>query len=260
MPPPRPQSLPVFLLIRTAFQLLWRQRDDALRLGFIPALICFGGIIYGRDALTVVAGQMQSDAMGQFPPSVTFTVMTTLLITILAVALAVANWLRFTLLGPMGAVGLGLNIGRSHLGFVISLLFLLFAAVIAFFVLSMPILLLPGLWQSAGLVIAFLVIFVLATRLSPFVIGQAIGQPISLQQAWAASRGNGVSLATALILVQVPPLIAVELVSQILFTVGFASVAPLAMFFIGSVFQIASAILLAIVLGTAFRHLVGIRV
>lgn len=260
MASPRPQSLPVFLLVRTAFQLLWRQRDDALRLGFIPTLICFGGIVYGRDALTVVAGQMQLGGMNQLPPGVSFAVMTTLLITTLAVMLTAANWLRFTLLGPMGAVGLGLNIGRSHLGFVISSLLLLFAAAIAFVVLSMPILLLPGVWQSAGLVIAFLAIFVLATRLLPFVIGQAIGQPISLQQAWAASRGNGVSLATALILVQVPPLIAVELVSQLLFAVGFANVAPLAMFFIGSVFQIASAILLAIVLGTAFRHLVGIRV
>jgi hypothetical protein len=48
--------------------------------------------------------------------------------------------------------------------------------------------------------------------------------------------------------------------SNILLATGFATVAPLAMLFIASVFQSASAMLHAIVLATAFRQLVGIRV
>jgi hypothetical protein len=83
---------------------------------------------------------------------------------------------------------------------------------------------------------------------------------MSLQQAWSASRGNGVALATAMILVQVPMYIAATLLTSILLTIGFASAAPLAMTFVEAVFQIIDAVLIAIVLATAFRQMVGIRV
>ena len=36
---PRRQTIPVILLVKTAFQLLWQQRDDALRLGLVPTLL-----------------------------------------------------------------------------------------------------------------------------------------------------------------------------------------------------------------------------
>ena len=259
MASPRPQAIPVFLLVKTAFQILWQQRDDALRLGFIPTLICFGGFIYGRDALVIVAAQFQSGPMNPLPPGVALAVITTLLIVLLAMALVVGNWLRFMLLGPMGAVGLGFAIGWPHVGFLVSCLVLGFAAGIAFTVLCMPILLLPGLLAGIGIVVAFIVVFVAAARLLPFLVAQVIAQPMSLQQAWIASRGNGVALATALILVQVPLWIVASLLNQALFAVGFASVAPLAMIFIGAVFEIATAILQASILAAAFRQMVGIR-
>jgi hypothetical protein len=124
----------------------------------------------------------------------------------------------------------------------------------------MPLVLLPATLANIGSVIVFIVIMVALARLMPFPVGQAIGQPISLQQAWQASRGNGIALLTALILVQMPLWILYILLNDLLVAVGFAAVAPLAMLFIASVFQSAAAILHAIVLATVFRQLVGIRV
>jgi hypothetical protein len=259
MASPRPQSIPVFLLVKTAFQILWQQRDDALRLGFIPTLICFAGFIYGQDGLRTVAVQFQSGVMNPLPPGVALGVMSTLLIVLLAMALAAGNWLRFMLLGPMGAVGLGLAIGRPHVSFLAWCLILGFASGIAFTVISFPILLLPGVLAGIGVFVAFVVVLVVTARLLPFLVGQVIGQPMSLQQSWIASRGNGVPLASALILVQIPLWIAASVLNQILFAIGFAMMAPLAMIFITAVFEIAVAILQASILAAAFRQIVGIR-
>ena len=260
MASPRPQTIPVFLLVRTAYQLLWQQRDDALRLGLIPALICFGGLAYGQDALDAAAAQLQSSMMQQPAAGISVQLVATLLIVLVAACLTIANWLRFTLLGPMAAVGIGLNIGRPHVSFIISCLVLGFAASIMGSVLSMPTLLLPGMFRAIAFVVVLLVVLVLLVRLLPFAIAQAIGQPMSLQQAWNASRGNGVALATAIILVQMPMWIGSSVLSSILYVIGFTSAAPLAMLFLNSVFEIVDMILVAIVLATAFRQMVGIRV
>jgi hypothetical protein len=260
MAPPRPQTIPVFLLVRTAYQLLWQQRDDALRLGFVPTLICFGGLLYSEDLVLAMSEQMQAGMEEQMLAAHAFPLIVTGLVSLLAVLLLLANWLRFTLLGPMAAVGLGLGIGRPHVAFALAMAVLGFAAGIAISVICMPLVLLPATLANIGSVIVFIVIMVALARLMPFPVGQAIGQPISLQQAWQASRGNGIALLTALILVQMPLWILYILLNDLLVAVGFASVAPLAMLFIASVFQSAAAILHAIVLATVFRQLVGIRV
>ena len=260
MPALRPQpSIPVLLLVKSAYQILWQQRDDALRLGFVPTLICFGALLYGRGPLTVVLQHWRAGMTSPPPDGVALPVFATLMIVLLAIALAIGNWLRFMLLGPMGAVGLGLAIGRPHVSFLISTVLLVFGASIAFAVLSMPALLLPGVMGHIGIIVVLIAVTVVTVRLSPFVIGQVIAQPMSLQEAWRASRGNGVPLTTALIVVQLPIWIAVSLLNQILYLVGFAAVAPLAMLFITSLFEIAISILQASILAAAFRQMVGIR-
>jgi hypothetical protein len=256
---PRPQSIPVLLLVKTAFQILWQQRDDALRLGFIPTLICFGGFLYGASSLKQAGALFQSGMMTPLPPDVSLGILSTLLVILLATALVMANWLRFMLLGPMGAIGLGLSIGRPHISFLVWCVVLGFAGGIALSVLSMPMMLLPGMLAWVGMVVALVVVLVLVARLTPFLIGQVIVQPMSLQQAWSASRGNGISLTSALILVQVPLWIAASVLREILLAIGFADVAPLAMLFIAAVFQMVTAILQASILAAAFRQMVGIR-
>jgi hypothetical protein len=260
MPPLRPQSsIPVLLMVKSAYQVLWQQRDDALRLGLIPTLICFGGFLYGQDAIITILTQWQAGVAGPPPDGAALSAFATLLIVLLGMALAIGNWLRFLLLGPMGAIGLGLAIGRPHVNFLVSSVLLVFGASIAFAVLSMPVLLLPGIFGVAGAIAILIAVTVVTARLSPFVVAQVIAQPMSLQEAWQASRGNGVALTTALILVQVPLWIVVSLLNQILLAVGFAAVAPFAMLFITAAFEVAMSILQASVLAAAFRQMVGIR-
>ena len=260
MAAPRSQTLPVFLLIRSAYQFLWQRHDDALRLAFIPTMVAFGAFAFAEDAMVSIVSQVMAGKQDQLASGDQATVIVVAIIVLLAMAVLAVNWMRYALLGPMGAVGLGLAIGRPHMAFIVWSAALLFGASIALTVLSMPLQLLPPLIASIGVVVVFIIVLVGIARLTPFVVGQAIGQPISLQQAWAATRGNGVPLATAMILVQLPLWIVLVLLGDLLGAIGFAQVAPLAMLFIGIVFQAAGFIIQATVLSTAFRQLIGIKV
>ena len=259
MASPRPQSIPVFLLIKTAFQVLWQQRDDALRLGFIPTLVCFAALTYAEDAMVSVMKQMQAGTQAIISPDDSFAIIASALISLLALAVLAANWLRFTLLGPMGAIGLGFRIGRPHLGFIAACVVLMIGSGIALAVISMPLLFLSGLLKGVGFTVASVAVLVGLARLLPFAVGQAIGQPLTFQQTWNASRGNGVALACSLILVLLPLWVIMVVLTNLLFAIGFGQIAPLAMLFIGTAFQSAGVILQTIVLAAAFRQLVGIR-
>jgi hypothetical protein len=81
-----------------------------------------------------------------------------------------------------------------------------------------------------------------------------------LQESWAIARGNAVSLVVALALTWIPFMIGAFIVNGILVIVGFADAAPVATLFITALFQVAGWTGQAGVLGTAYRHMVGIRV
>lgn len=257
---PRSQTIPVLLVIRSVYQLLWQRKDDALRLGFVPTLLCFGGLFYSDDIIRaasqqVSAGISPEEALAGYAGML----IVSSVVVLLSIMLLMVNWMRFMLLGPMGAVGIGLNVGRPHFAFAITVIVMAFATGIALVVLSMPLLLLPEAAKTIGVIVCFIVLFVVLARLLPFAVGQAIGQPVSLQESWRAARGNGIALAVSLVLVQVPLWLAALATNFILNAIGFAAAAPLAIIFIGAVFQIVSAILQASVLATAFRQLIGIR-
>lgn len=257
---PRPQTIPVFLVIRSAYQLLWQRKDDALRLGFLPTLVCFGGLLYSNDVVQSAsrqasAGATPEEALAGYAGMLILSGV----VVLLATMLLMANWMRFMLLGPMGAVGIGLNIGRPHLAFAITVIVMAFAAGIVLTVASMPLLLLPEAFKSIGVIVGFIAVFIGFARLLPFAVGQAIGQPVSLQESWRATRGNGIALAVSLVLVQVPLWLGAIAISFILRAIGFADAAPLAMIFIAAALQSMCSILQAFVLATAFRQLIGIR-
>ncbi|WP_119303548.1 hypothetical protein [Dongia deserti] len=260
MPALRPQPIPVLLLVKSAFQVLWQQRDDGLRLGFVPTLICFAAVAYGQGAAHRAMQYMQAGTPERVSSGDLFTMILSVLIAMAALGVLVANWLRFTLLGPMAAIGLGLSIGRGHVGFVVTCIVLMFVASIAFAVICMPLLFLPPFLKGIGIAVAFIAVLVAMARLLPFAVAQAIGQPLTLQQSWNASRGNGVPLTSALILVWLPLWLLGGIVTNVLFAVGFGQIAPLAMVFIAAVFQSATSILQAIVLANAFRQMVGVQV
>ncbi|MGH6894065.1 MAG: hypothetical protein ACREEP_17605 [Dongiaceae bacterium] len=257
---PRPQSVPVFLLVRTAFQLLWQQKDDALRLGLAPVLICFGGFLYGQQDLQILAAHLNANMLDQLPDGVLVGVIAMSGILLLAYCLITVNWLRFVLLGPMASVGLGVNIGRSHGAFLLAVIGLILVIVIVLSVATMPASLLPGIIGQLASVAVFILVAVLSARFIPFLVAIAVGQPMGLRQSWMSSRGNGIPLTTALVLAYAPFLMAVMLVSTLLSMIGFAVAAPVATLFITALFQVSAWICQAGVLATAYRHMVGIRV
>lgn len=257
---PRRQSIPVLLLIKTAFQLLWQQRDDALRLGLLPTLMVFGAFLYGEQALFYFFASAQGGVLDQLSPDVVTRILVLSVIVFLAICLLTANWLRFLLLGPMGAVGLGLIIGRPHVAFLISAIALGFASMAVLMVLSLPLGFMPRPLAILGNLAVFALVMVLAFRFVPFLVSQAIGQPLTLAQSWSVSRHNGLALAMSVILIQVPFVIGLTLLQQVLDVTGFSGLAPTGTLFIVSVVQIAAWICQAGVLATAYRHLVGVRV
>lgn len=257
---PRRQTIPVFLQVKTAFQILWQQRDDALRLGLIPTLIGFGGFLYGQEALIVILNLMRTGIPVEPPPGVTGPMLVTGLVSLVATCLLVVNWLRFLLLGPMGAVGIGLSIGAAHVRFFFTAIGFVLATTVLLVVLMQPLVLLPPALATIGVLVVIAMVLILLARLAPFLIGKAIGQSMSLKQSWSVSRGNGASLAVSLILVQVPFMIGFTLLEMVLRAIGFMELAPTGTIFIGVIGQFAMLICQASILANAYRHMVGVRV
>ena len=257
---PRRQSIPIILLLRTAFQILWQQRDDALRLGLVPTLMTFGGFIYAGSALDAFLTTMESGGMQGPPPADAPRVMVLSVIVVLAICLTTANWLRFLLLGPMGAVGIGLGIGRPHFRFLASTVALGFVMMVALMVCGLVLSIMPPALALLGNFAAFAAIMLALTRFVPFLVGQAIGQHMTLAQSWNVSRGNVMAIALSLVLAQLPFIIGLTVLQQILNLVGFSAVAPAGTLFIASVVQVADWICQAGILAAAYRHMVGVRV
>ena len=271
---PRPQSIPVFLLVRTTFQLMWQQKDDVLRLGLVPVLLCFAGFLFGQDDLRLFIETMNTIATGastgtadpaanpytMLPAGALGGMLIMFLILLAAYAVITVNWLRFVLLGPMAAVGIGLNIGWSHWRYLVSFIALVLVGSFVVTVASMPASLLPGIIGQIVMVAIFIGTLLAGARLLPYLVSIAVGQPMRLQESWAIARGNAVSLVVALALTWIPFMIGAFVVNGILAIVGFAKVAPVATLFITALFQVAGWAGQAGVLGTAYRHMVGIRV
>jgi hypothetical protein len=265
MAAPRPQSIPIFLLVRTALQQLWQQKDDVLRLGLIPALLCFAGFLYGQDDMRTLFQTLARSTPGGspydlLPDGVLSGIAAMSAILVAAYALVTVNWLRFVLLGPMAAVGVGLNVGRPHWTYLVCFVGLVMAGGILVRVASLPVSLLPPFIAQLVWVAILIAVLLVGARFLPFLVSLAIGQPMRLQQSWAASRGNALSLIVALALAWVPFLAAEFVISGILAVTGFAAAAPAATLFITALVQVAAWIGQAGVLATAFRQLVGVKV
>lgn len=269
----RPQALPVFLLVRTTFQLLWQQKDDVLRLGLIPVLLCFAGYLYGQDDLVALIEAMNTiaasastatadpsvDPYAMLPAGALSGILVMSVVLLAAYSMVTVNWLRFVLLGPMAAVGLGLNIGGPHWRYLISFVGLVLLGSLVMAVASMPASLL-GIGGQVVMIAVFIVVLLVGARLIPYLVSIAVGQPMRLQESWAIARGNAVSLVVALVMAWVPFMVGVFVVNGILEIVGFAAAAPVATQFITSLFQVTGWIGQAGVLATAYRHIVGIKV
>lgn len=259
MAAPRSQSIPIVMLVRGALQLLWQQRDDALRLGLLPTVICFAGLVYGLDELRLVLSSAASQIEAAPPEGLLGSVVVMTLCSLAAYGLAMVNWLRFVLLGPMSSVGLGINVGKPHLGYLGACVGIAIVAGIVLSIGTMPLRLLPGMIAQPASVVASVVVLALCIRFVPFVVAIAISQPMRLRDAWNASRGNAVSVLIALVMTYLPFMLVAATVDVILSTIGFTDAAPIATLFIVSVIQVTAWLCHAAVFAIAFRHMVGVR-
>jgi hypothetical protein len=255
----RPQAIPILMLVRGAVQLLWQQRDDALRLGLLPTVICFAGLVYGLDDLRLVLSGAAAEMPAPRPEGLLSSIVVMTLCSLAAYGLAMVNWLRFVLLGPMSSVGLGINVGKPHLGYLGACVGIAIAAGIVLSIGTMPLRLLPGVIVQPASVVASVVVLALCIRFIPVLVAIAIGQPTTLRDSWNASRGNAVSILIALVLTYLPFMLVATIVDVVLSTIGFTDVAPIATLFIVAVIQVTAWLCHAGVFAIAFRHLVGVR-
>jgi hypothetical protein len=254
-----PQNLPPLSLALGSLRVLWQSRDDALRLGLVPTIILFGGFVFGGDAIGRYLGLLEAGRIAEIDSAIIGRIFVVFVVSGIAAALVAANWLRFMLMGPMSAIGLGLSLDRNHFGFFASGAALLIALGLALAILSMPIGFLPApfnLFAMIGLMISLVVVFARQVFVPVSIV---IGQAMPLGRAWTATRGNGIRLAFALALVELPPFMALYVVVSLLGSVGFAQSAPYAMTFIAALFQTAILIAQSGVIAGAYRHLIGVE-
>lgn len=259
MADPRPQAIPILMLVRGAIQLLWQQRDDSLRLGLLPTVICFAGLVYGLDDLRLVLSGAAAEMPAAPPDGLLSSIVVMTLCSLAAYGLAMVNWLRFVLLGPMSSVGLGIHVGKSHFGYLGACVGIAIAAGIVLSIGTMPLRLLPGAIVQPASVVASIAVLALCIRLIPFLVGIAISQPMTLRGSWNASRGNAVSVLIALVLTYLPFMLVAAIVDVVLSTIGFTDAAPIATLFIVAMIQVTAWLCHASVFAIAFRHLVGVR-
>jgi hypothetical protein len=250
--------LGIIQLVATSLQSLSLCRDDAIRLGAVPAALHVGAMIYGLPAAMALVEAIRQNQV-TINPSIISNLLLMGLITTLSLTLLAVNWLRFLLLGPQAAPGLGLHLGRHHLLFLLGAIALGFAALLSLSLVSIPIRLLLGNGAGIGLAVATLAIGMLAIRISLALIAVAIGQPVGLRQAWQASRGQSLSLLVAFTLAELPFFLLVLVIDMIAGATGLADNAPYTLLFVSSLIQVAAAMAQCGVLAAAYRRLIGVR-
>lgn len=254
------QSVPPLALVLGALRLLWAQRDDALRLGIVPTLILFAGFNFTAREVATHLEALGTGAPATMSGDVIMKFAMFTLIFGVAATVLVTNWLRFVLLGPMSAVGMGLTIGKPHAGFFISMAGLILGSSFVLFLLTMPVAILPPPLSGLAFIGLMIAIAVVLARLVMGPVSIAIGQNIGFAESWRATQGNGIRIAFAIVLAQIPFVLAIRLLIAILDSFGFPEAAPLATIFIAAVFQAAVLMTQAGVLAAAYRQLIGIEV
>jgi len=250
--------LGIIQLVATSLQSLWVCRDDALRLGVVPMVIYFAAMLYGRPAALAVMNALENGSV-DVARSVGGDLLLSGLIAIFSFALLAVNWLRFLLLGPQKASGLGLHLNRAHLQYVLGVIALGFAALLGLSLLSLPVQFLPPFLARIGLWVAALIVGLTVIRLSLALVAIAIGQPIGLRQVWEASRGQSFVLLIAFVLAQIPFMLVVMILGVIAGVTGLADAAPYSLLLLGCICQIAATMAQTGVLAAAYRRLIGVR-
>jgi hypothetical protein len=250
--------LGIIQLVTTSLQSLSLCRDDALRLAALPALVYLGAMIFGQSAAFALMKAIEEGAT-EMDPALGGRLLMTGIVAVLSLGWLAVNWFRFLLLGRQAAPGLGLKLGRPHLLFLLSALAIAFAALLCLSLLSLPIQLLLRGAAQIGIWAAALAISVVVIRVGLALVAVAIGQPIGLRRAWDASRGQGIVLLVAFLLVEIPFVILVTVIGLIAGVTGLAAAAPYTLLLIGCIIQIVATMAQCGVIAAAYRRLIGVR-
>jgi hypothetical protein len=263
-PPERPRPdgtggrLGILQLVTTSLQSLSLCHNDAIRLAAVPALLHVIANIYGQAALYAVV-EAAKQGTNNVDPAVIGRLLLTAIVMVSSSTLLAVNWFRFLLLGAQSTPGLGLNIGRPHLLFLLGAMALGFVAVISLGIASIPIGLILRGGASIGFALAALAIGMVMVRLFLALVAVAINQPVGLKQAWEASRGQGITLLIAVLLIEAPFVLAVWIIGSVADATGFTEIAPYTVLLVSSLVEVAATMAQCGVLAAAYRRLIGVR-
>lgn len=217
-------------LMGEAFDALWRNRTDLLRIAVAPV-----GATLAIDVALLTLAAPADPAAG---PGMTAYLL--LALSIPPAALLAINWLRVLLLGPAAVPGLGLRWGASETRFLLRMLGILLAGLLATFVVLAPVVVAFGLvagtaggpaldyWLILLSTLGGVLIYAyVSLRLSPALAALAAGQAATLGQAWAVTRGQGGRLLLAGVAVVGPFYLLMFLLPALLHRVGLDEAAPL---------------------------------
>ncbi len=224
---PAPRRLLPRELVRQSYRALWTARGELLRIAVMPV-----GITLAIDAVLFLS------APAGTAPALGIWDYLLIALSIPPGALLAVNWLRVLLLGPQSVPGLGLRWGWRETRFLLRMLAVLLAAILATFIVVAPLLVLIGFavggiagpvhWLTLASVVGGLAVYAyVALRLSPALAAAALDAPGSLPQAWAATRGAGVRLMLAGIPVVGPFYVLMLLLPTLLLESGIETAAPL---------------------------------
>lgn len=237
-------------LVRAGLQRSWAARDHFLRLAIVPLAIILAILVPFRELIVEVSASARPNEI----PEGSGTIMLLAVAVTAAVAVFVVNWIRQLTLGMQGAPGLGLSLSGRHLRFVL----LALATSIGNGILAVILVLIlagfgmPG--AMAGLQASLLIWAALIVRISPTWIGIALDAPMPLRISWQRTAGQGFKLLIALLVIEVPAMLASHLVEIVFGLTGLGAAAPLTFALISVVIQLIGIAVQLAILVTAFPY------
>ncbi|MBS0123490.1 hypothetical protein [Thetidibacter halocola] len=199
-----------FTIFRHSLLLVLRNWQEALRIGALPvlAVMLVGLLTIGPAGFAALQAEPET-----LDPALASGVILTVLVGMVAMLVIVVNWHRFVLLeeypgGWVPSLHPALVLGYFGRFLLLSLLMSL-----ALF----PVLFVVGLFGPASVIVLPIVMLgltILFYRLAVILPAGAIGQPITLAQAWEATKGSSPSILMAMLL-----LFLVNVVAQTVVTI-----------------------------------------
>lgn len=261
MIPARKPDLQPLPLALAACRRTWIERDDLLRLAAVPLAVSFLLNLwvwhaYGDLFAALGRGEMPT------PETADAMLMPTMFVGFVswfATSVFAVNWMRVLLLGPNAVAALGLAINRRHIKFTLfaflTQLVFGFAFMLAFMLAAF---LLPNMTLLVVFAIVLMLLYVAALlRLAPLWVGIAIDAPLAFNQAWHRTRGYGLQLLSAVVLIALTIMFAQTVLQVILGALGLMQAAPMAMLFISLVIQFALTACICAVLVLSYPRFVS---